>query len=290
VPNFDVTPLDDNEAILPILVEERLGSYVEAARLLGERTAALHTCLACDDTEKDFTPEAFNPFQLRSLFQSMRNMAVQSLSVLKTKLRALPEAVRPDAEMVIGSQPDIIRRLRSIADLRAGGMRIRVHGDYHLGQVLHTGKDFLIIDFEGEPARSINERRFKRTALADVAGMLRSFDYVAQTALARQIERGLITEETRKWIEPWSRFWSQWTSRIFLKAYFDHAQKAGFLPKTPAEIKTLLDASLLNKALYELHYELNNRLAWAWIPLRGIAELTKKTREASTPGPLLAKV
>jgi maltose alpha-D-glucosyltransferase/alpha-amylase len=258
---------------LPVLVPERIGTYAEAARLLGERTAAMHLCLGSDRENKDFAPEPFNPFYQRSLFQSMRNQAVQSLSLLRARARSVPEAARAEAEKVVALQGDILKRLRAVADSRLTGMRLRVHGDYHLGQVLSTGKDFLIIDFEGEPARSLSERRFKRTPVTDVAGMLRSFDYAAHAALFRQQERGAITPEMVGWIAPWTRFWTHWTGFIFLKAYLGAAQRGGFLPQTNEELKILLEATLLNKALYELRYELNNRPAWVRIPLQGILQL-----------------
>ena len=159
--------------------------------------------------------------------------------------------------------------------MRITGMRLRVHGDYHLGQVLHTGKDFLIIDFEGEPARPLSERRIKRTPIRDVAGMLRSFDYAAHAALFEQHERGAISTETMDRIEPWARFWTHWTSVVFLKAYLGSAGQGEFLPKTSKELKTLLEANLMDKALYELGYELNNRPAWLRIPLQGILQLVE---------------
>jgi maltose alpha-D-glucosyltransferase/alpha-amylase len=158
-------------------------------------------------------------------------------------------------------------------DMRITGMRLRVHGDYHLGQVLHTGKDFLIIDFEGEPARSLSERRLKRTPTRDVAGMLRSFHYAAYAALFKQLELGALNPETVGRIEPWARFWTHWTGVVFLKAYLGSARQGDFLPKTQQELKTLLQANLINKALYELGYELNNRPTWLRIPLQGILQL-----------------
>ncbi len=274
-PKVEGSPLDAIDQEIPGLVAERLGTYVESARLLGERTAALHLCLASDLDNKDFAPEPFNPFYQRSLFQSMRNLAVQNLGLLRSRLKAVPEAARADAEKLAALQPEILRRLRTVAEVRLSGMRTRIHGDYHLGQVLHTGKDFLIIDFEGEPARSLGERRFKRTPITDVAGMLRSFDYAAHTALVEQAERGIVTSETATWIEPWAQFWTYWASLIFLKAYLGVARSGDFLPKTNQEIKVLLEANLLNKALYELGYELNNRPAWLRIPLTGILHLAE---------------
>jgi maltose alpha-D-glucosyltransferase/alpha-amylase len=272
-PKLEGLPFDVSEGELPVLVTERLGTYAEAARVLGERTAAMHLCLACDKTSKDFAPEPFNPFYQRSLFQSMRNLAVQNLGLLRGKMKTVPESARAAADKVTALQPDILKRLRAVADSRLTGMRTRVHGDYHLGQVLHTGKDFLIIDFEGEPARSLGERRFKRTPLADVAGMLRSFDYAAHTALFKQQEHGVITAETLNWIQPWARFWTHWTSLIFLRSYLGRARQGDYLPSTQPEVKILLEANVMNKALYELGYELNNRPAWLRIPLDGILQL-----------------
>jgi maltose alpha-D-glucosyltransferase/alpha-amylase len=277
-PKVEGLPLDAVQLELPNLVSERMGTYVEAVRILGARTAELHRCLAGDPDDKDFAPEPFNPFYQRSLFQSMRNMAVQSLGLLRGKLRKVPEAAAAEAEKVVALQPKILERLRMVADVRITGMRLRVHGDYHLGQVLHTGKDFLIIDFEGEPARSLSERRFKRTPISDVAGMLRSFDYASHAALFQQLERGIITAETMTWIEPWARYWTHWASVIFLKAYLASALQGTFLPKTTPELAVLLQANLLNKALYEVGYELNNRPTWLRIPLQGILQLMENQK------------
>ncbi len=144
VPAISGSLLEGFEQEMPAIVAERLGTYVEAARLLGDRTAAFHLCLESEKEDKNFAPEPFNPFYQRSLFQSMRNQAVQSLGLLRKKLRTLPESVRAQAEEVSGRESDILKRLRAVADTRITGMRLRVHGDYHLGQLQHTGKDFLI--------------------------------------------------------------------------------------------------------------------------------------------------
>ena len=275
---------------LPVMVTERLSTYVETARLLGQRSAALHRCLASDSDDPIFAPEPFNPFQLRSQFQSMRNLAMQSLGMLKLKLKLVPEQVRPDADKIIACQAEILERLYAVATLRSAGMRIRVHGDYHLGQVLHTGKDFLIIDFEGEPARSIGERRLKRTPLADVAGMLRSFDYAAHAALRTQHERGVVSDGSMSWVSPWADFWAHWASQVFLKAYYADARTGDMLPHSSKDLKTLLEANLLSKALYELKYELNNRPAWLPIPIQGILRLLEKKTNVPvvTPEPEMA--
>ena len=154
-------------------------------------------------------------------------------------------------------------------------MRIRCHGDYHLGQVLYTGKDFFIIDFEGEPARPLSERRIKRSPLRDVAGMLRSFHYAAYAALFEQEASGVYAShpESLTVLEPWARVWYLWVSAVFLKTYLEVASKAPFLPRTREELQVMLDAYLLEKAVYELGYELNSRPDWIRIPLQGISQL-----------------
>jgi len=154
-------------------------------------------------------------------------------------------------------------------------MRIRCHGDYHLGQVLYTGKDFIIIDFEGEPARPLSERRIKRSPLRDVAGMLRSFHYAAYTALFAEEAEGVYASHPAALaaLEPWARFWYHWVAAVFLRTYREVASRASFLPRAREELQVLLDAYLLQKAVYEVGYELNNRPDWVRVPLRGILQL-----------------
>ncbi len=146
---------------------------------------------------------------------------------------------------------------------------IRVHGDYHLGQVLYTGHDFVIIDFEGEPTRSLYERRLKRLALRDVAGMLRSFDYASQTAL----RNGKFQPEALPRVRSWARFWVDSVSAAFVRSYLSTAGSASFVAQTPEDLELQLRTMLLEKALYELRYELNSRPDWVRIPLRGILEM-----------------
>jgi maltose alpha-D-glucosyltransferase/alpha-amylase len=166
-----------------------------------------------------------------------------------------------------------MERFRAIVDLKITAMRTRCHGDYHLGQVLYTGKDFIIIDFEGEPARTISERRMKRSPLRDVAGMLQSFNYAVTVALRNEVESGMIRPESLNEMEQWAQFWFACVSTAFLKSYLETAKNAAFLPQSHQELQVLLDAYVLEKAVYELGYELNNRPEWAGIPLERILEL-----------------
>ncbi len=142
-----------------------------------------------------------------------------------------------------------------------------MHGDYHLGQVLVVTDGFTILDFEGEPSRSLAERRAKQSPLKDVAGMLRSFSYAAWAGLLQSTGGEPAAMAT---LEPWARLWERAASAAFLRAYRATIGDARLLPADPAAFDALLEAYVLDKALYEVTYELNNRPAWVWIPLRGV--------------------
>ena len=268
------------EGEVPDRVSDMIGIYIELARLLGQRTGEMHLALASDAENKDFTPEAFTPFYQRSLYQSMRNLTVGNLQLLRHRLQSLPDPVRPLAERVIALEPEIMRRLQVIREKPIRAKRIRCHGDFHLGQVLYNGKDFVIIDFEGEPARSLGERRIKRSPLSDVAGMLRSFDYATYAALFRQVERGNLHQEQFAAIEPWTRFWYQWVSAVYLKAYLQVLSRGDLLPSEPESLSTMLNVFLLEKVIYEVGYELNHRPDWVKIPLQGILQFLEPERTA----------
>jgi len=197
---------------------------------------------------------------------------MQNLQLLRQKLEGLPQGVREDAEAVLQLEKAIIDHFRLVHSPKIEAARIRCHGDYHLGQVLYTGKDFVIIDFEGEPARPLSERRLKRSPLRDVAGMLRSFDYAAHSALQRRAPSAL-PPEALPVVEQWGRFWCLWVSATFLSFYLEVMAPARLLPEDPGKLKILLDAYLLDKAIYEIGYELNNRPDWVKVPLRGILQL-----------------
>jgi maltose alpha-D-glucosyltransferase/alpha-amylase len=152
-------------------------------------------------------------------------------------------------------------------------VRQRIHGDLHLGQMLYTGKDFVIIDFEGEPARPLTERRRKRAALQDVGGMLRSFGYAALSEMTNQLQGGALGNADFAKLEPWAHFWQTWSSWSFLRGYLETADGSPTLPKNREELSILLDAFTLEKAIYELGYELDNRPSWAFIPIYGIAQI-----------------
>src|SRR2546425_8315391 len=192
---------------------ESFGPYMDLARLLGRRTAELHTALAWDKEDPRFSPEPFATFYQRSLFQSMRGLTAGVFRLMRSRGGDIPQAVQ-----ILDLEGAIIQRFQRIMEPKIAALRIRCHGDYHLGQVLYTGRDFVIIDFEGEPGRPLGERRIKRTPLTDVAGMIRSFHYAAYTALFGQTG-GAIPAEKPALLEPRALFWYLWVSSPFLRSY-----------------------------------------------------------------------
>ncbi|HET7623718.1 MAG TPA: maltose alpha-D-glucosyltransferase [Verrucomicrobiae bacterium] len=254
-------------------VREIIGTYIEPARLLGHRTGELHVALASDFENKDFAPEPFTPFYQRSLYQTFRNHLTHHFHLLRRDLKNLPDSVRAIAERALGLQDAIVARYRAVHQTPINAMRIRCHGNYHLGHVLHTGKDFFIIDLEGEPARSLSDRRIKRSPLRDVAGMIRSLNYAANSALRRQVETGGLHEEQFHALEPWAAFWQRWVTATFLNAYFDATRNSSFLPDTQPTLAILLDAFVLDKAITQMGFELANRLHWLHVPLQSILKI-----------------
>jgi maltose alpha-D-glucosyltransferase/alpha-amylase len=228
--------------------------------------------------DPDFAPEPFSTLYQRSLYQSIRSMAGQNLQLLRKGLPQLDPALRGKAERLLEREGEVSARLRALLSSKIEALRIRIHGDYHLGQVLFTGKDFAIIDFEGEPARSLSARRLKRSALVDVAGMLRSFDYAASAVLLGYAEAGPIRPEDRESLLPWAAFWTRWVSAAFLRSYLEKASEAPLLPPDGGQLATLLSTFLLEKALYELGYELQNRPEWIRVPLEGIERILEPAR------------
>jgi maltose alpha-D-glucosyltransferase/alpha-amylase len=260
------------------LASDLMGAYMDSARLLGRRTAQMHRALAGSIDREAFAPEPFSALYQRSLYQSMRNLAGRTFQTLSRELDTLPEPARDGAADVLARKNEIMDRMRDMVGEKMKASRIRTHGDYHLGQVLYTGRDFIIIDFEGEPARPLTERRLKRSPLSDVAGMLRSFHYAAYTALADEEVRGMARAADMEGLDRWARFWTAWASAAFLQAYLEEGRSADapggdFLPARDEELRVLLRAHLLEKAVYELGYELNTRPDWVGVPILGIQQL-----------------
>jgi maltose alpha-D-glucosyltransferase / alpha-amylase len=255
------------------LLEELIGGiYPEKAELLGQRTGEMHRALASSASDRVFAPEPFNAMAQRSVYQNMRASLRRAFELLQKRLPHLPETFREEAKQVLGAEKQILTQEKRLLERRSAAMKIRIHGDYHLGQVLYTGKDFVVLDFEGEPARALAERKLKRSALRDVAGMMRSFQYAAYSALWQPAMR---TEDV-PFLEHWADLWYRHMSSIFLQSYLQTTANASFIAGAD-DLPILLEAYLLDKAVYEIGYELNHRPDWVVIPIRGIKHILQSS-------------
>ncbi len=272
------SPLELTGQEVPGIIQDLAGPYLDSVRLLGQRTAEMHLALAADVDDPAFAPELFTSLYQRSIYQSLRNLHRRVFDRLRGRLEEMPEDTRLLGQEVLGRADEVLERFRAVMSRKWSGLRTRYHGDLHLGQVLFTGKDFVIIDFEGNTQRSLSDRRGKRSALRDVASMVRSFHYVMWHALlgkhsGRGHSSGVIRSEDRPAGERWARLWYLWVSASYIKEYLARAGPGGFLPRTVEEVRALLELFLLEKAVAELGQELTYRHEWADIPLRGILEI-----------------
>jgi maltokinase len=225
-------------------------AFLERLRALGEVTGELHTALGSDSANPDFAPDEPSQEAL-SLLTADVDEQIERIFV------DLPEtdAVAP----IMGRGQDVREKLQALSHIGAGGRVIRTHGDYHLGQTMLADRGWVILDFEGEPARPLPERRLKRSPLRDVAGMLRSFSYVVAGA---RLLRGVDVSDD----------WEEQARTVFLEGYYDRVELS-LLPPGEAPTRQLLSVFELEKAVYELRYELNNRPDWVGIPVAGIVRL-----------------
>ncbi len=260
-------------------------AMVRAAALLGQRTAEMHLALSSSNDAPAFAPEPMTPEDLAQDARRIETQIASALEALKAKLVTLDDATADSAAVLLSRRLELYGRARAIQNSHAGGQRIRIHGDYHLGQTLRTAApagaqqredgDFVLIDFEGEPARPLEERRRKQSPLKDVAGMLRSFSYVVQAARhpleVTDHEQSQLLASAN--IANWSRVLEVQLGSAFLGAYRAAMAGNSALLPAPQDAQPLLEAYLLEKVLYELLYELNNRPTWLPIPIAGVLSL-----------------
>ncbi len=262
-------PLDAAD-LVPLGGHPLIGPHLQWAEILGTRTAELHVALASDVTDPAFAPEPFTAVDRRSLHHGAKSLLRRSLRMV----RAMPE--RPESVVeLLAREAEILSRLDTAIRNPISATKIRCHGDYHLGQVLWTGKDFVIIDFEGEPARPLSARRMKRPALVDVAGMIRSFHYVSKVA-GNRLCRDLTLAGDRAALDPLLMLWYRAISGAFLRSYLATADGASFLPADRGELAALLDFLLFEKAIYELGYEADNRPEWVEVPANGLLDMLEE--------------
>jgi maltose alpha-D-glucosyltransferase/alpha-amylase len=255
-------------------------AYLAIIRTLGLRTAGLHLALGRSSGNPAFDPESVTTQDVAVWKQRARDEAAQALKLLEQNCDSLPAPARDEAQALLGERQRLLERIDVLPVPAGATMKIRCHGDYHLGQVLIAENDFRIIDFEGEPARSTVERRQKQSPLRDVAGMLRSFSYARWTALSNASH----TPDDLARLAPLAAEWEDLTRRAFIESYDaavsvpgsvanSVANEAGALYTSLAALRPLLRFFELEKALYELRYELSSRPAWARVPMQGIQAL-----------------
>jgi maltose alpha-D-glucosyltransferase/alpha-amylase len=258
----------------PEILQELIGrGFYERMVRLGQRTAEMHLALASDTTNTAFSTENFTSNYQRSFYSSLRKLLRDRFSLLETSMSKLHPDIQVLAKKVLGLEDKILECFSEVYQVKISALKTRIHGDYHLGQVLFTGKDFVIIDFEGEPGLSFSERRLKKSPLKDVAGMMRSIHYAAFGKI-------LLNENYRdrdlEFLEAWAEQWQHYVGRFYLGAYMERMGMGATLSE---EYDVLLRVLLLEKATYELGYELNGRPDWTIIPLRGIDYLMRRYAE-----------
>lgn len=256
---------------IPPLAQEMLGPLLESMRLLGQRTAELHLALASATDDPDFAPESATNQYHRSRYQATRSETRKALDLLRHHLPVMTETGQQEARTLLGLEGKILKRLQRILERKITVKRIRCHGNYRLTSVLWTGKDFVLIDFEGDPTRSLQDRRRKRSAIRDLASMIQSFHWVAAVALQEKSVR----PEDIPLLEPWAAIWPVWVSIAFLKAYLEKAGTANFVPQPREDLVLLLDYYLLRRMMYVLRLAILDYPDQVPIPLQGILTYLK---------------
>jgi maltose alpha-D-glucosyltransferase/alpha-amylase len=255
----------------PEIIQEFIGrGFYERVVRLGQRTAEMHLALASDASDPAFTPETFTANYQRAMYSSLRKLVRDRLNLLENSLHKLDTDTQVLAKKILGLEKTILECFKEVYEIRIDAIKTRIHGDLHLGQVLFTGKDFFMIDFEGEPGFSFSERRLKKNPFKDVASMMRSFHYAAFGKI-------LLNENYRdrdlEFLETWADQWQHYVGRYYLGAYME---RMGIGNKLSYEYDMLVRTFLIEKAVYELGYELNGRPEWTKIPLRGIDYLISR--------------
>jgi trehalose synthase-fused probable maltokinase len=244
------------------------GNFLESAALIGRRTAELHAALGAATADPAFVAETSAASEIDTLVARISRQATETLDRLRERAQTLEPGAAAMARRLIDLRDRITARIESIGLRVHPFIKIRIHGDYHLGQLLRVDDDdFVIIDFEGEPSRPLSERRAKQSPLRDVAGMLRSLDYAAHAGLG--VVAGDDAEAVSR-LAGWSRAWETAARTSFLEEYTAAARRAALLPPHDSQLHAALALFVIEKAFYELNYEMNNRPAWISTPLAGI--------------------
>jgi len=221
-------------------------------------------------------PEPFTDFYRHGLYHGVLTRFGRAMDQLRNALAQFPEALRPEAQAVLDRQNAIRAKFRFLRDQHLNATRVRIHGDYHLGQVLYTGKDFMIIDFEGDSSRPLSERRIKRSPLEDIASMLDSFYGAAHSVLLGKAPGVIPQPETLNALEAWAKFWSRSVGAEFVRAYRATPGVAPLLPPEPEHLRNVLTIFLLDRAYRKLSFDLMSGPERIRIPLHAILELVEQ--------------
>jgi maltose alpha-D-glucosyltransferase / alpha-amylase len=265
-------------------VRRMAGEFLPALGRLGRTTAELHLALASPpaSAEPDIAPAGVGGEDVQRWIEAYRATVDAVLGDLGRRLDAIPgafpAALRETLGELVRGVADVRHRGEDLALLSGGTMKIRIHGDYHLGQVLRAEVgapiEWYVLDFEGEPARPLEERRARHSALRDVAGMLRSFNYAVRVAM-----HAFQTDDfgARTALERWAGAWEREARSVFLDAYLEAVGTSRLLPREREAFVRVLAVFELEKAVYEVGYEMNNRPQWLWVPVEGIRAILERT-------------
>ena len=259
----------------PRAVSEMMDGYRDVAAQIGTRVAELHLALAAVDGDPAFVPEPYSAFDRRSKYQSLRNLSGQVVRALRERLAFLPSPARAEAASIVALEAGLARSFEPLMKAKMGGLRIRTHGDLHLGHILYTGKSFVVTDFGGLEALPLGERRRKRSPLRDLAWMVRSFDVAA---FRRLLDPASVRDTDVEAARPWAVHWSSWASASFLDAYLRRAAGAPFLPTDRDQSSVLFDAFVLEQALHQLRSDLEESSPAVMVSLLGIAHALRDRR------------
>ncbi len=268
-PSADLLDLADGGIAIGAIRE--VGPYAELARLLGRRIGEMHRALATAHRAA-FTPEPLDTATRVTLARNLTAQFERILDLIAERDVLLTSDAKRDARRLFAMASNVKAQIARITTLADPGSVIRVHGDLHLGQVLFTGDDFAFIDFEGEPARPLEERRAKRSPMVDVAGMLRSFHYATASALRSR------PDAEREALHARARLFREVVSTMLVRGWRTAIEGSDIVPSDPTALETLLEFFLLEKCIYEIRYELDNRPRWVDIPLEGLVELARSSR------------
>ena len=266
-------PMDLRKVEVPPEAHELIGSYLDSAHLLGRRVADLHLVLSSDAADPQFAPEPFTDHYRHALVHSLMSLAAETFSLLQQRLKSLPDPAQVAAQKLLDQREDIRARARLIFDRRIAALRIRLHDDLGLNRVLHTGKDFVFIGFDGQARLPLGSKRIKRSPLRDVASMLLSFQYAAQSVFLDQLPGVTRRPETADALEFWARYWSGWVSADFLRGYLeglsqgDIPRPTPLIPSNDEDLRILLDNCLMEQALEEASALLRDRPDWVRVPV-----------------------